>query len=204
MHYLGYMPNGYEDGNDWPLVLFLHGSGEKGNEIQIVETSGMAKELKSGRSLPFLVLIPQCPKTNRWSEPQVMKFLNGLLDHWIRTRAVDKTRIYLTGLSMGGYGTWNLATQNPHKFAAIAPFCGGGDHLQAEKIKHLPVWAFHNKDDPITLVETTEAMVNQLQRVGGNVKVTYKDSVDHDCWSSVYGGSELYTWFLEHKNGNFH
>jgi len=205
MHYLGYMPQGYEDGNNWPLILYLHGSSEKGNEIQMVETQGIAKELKQGRNLPFLVLIPQCPKTHRWSEPPVMKFLSILLEHWIRTRAVDKTRIYLTGMSMGGYGTWYMATQYPRKFAAIAPFCGGGDHLQVNKIKHLPVWAFHNKDDPVTeFQDASEAMVKSLNDIGGNVKATFKDSPDHDCWSTVYAGSELYDWFAEHTNDNFH
>jgi len=104
---------------------------------------------------------------------------------------------------MGGYGAWSLATQFPSRFAAIAPFCGGGDHLQVGKIKQLPVWAFHNKNDPIvTCAETTEDMVTHLQRAGGIVKMTLKDSADHDCWSTVYSASELFDWFLEHKNKN--
>lgn len=200
VHYLAYIPIGYEDGNDWPLLLFMHGSGEKGTDIAVLESQGIPKELKHGRSLPFIILMPQIPKNSKWSAPIVQDFLEKLIDEWVVTRNVDKSRIYLTGVSMGGYGTWNLATRCPRKFAAIAPFCGGGDHLKVDTIKHIPVWAFHNRFDPIVpCIETTEDMVHHLQKVGGNVKFTIKDSSDHDCWSEVYKGQELFDWFLSHS-----
>jgi len=202
MHYLAYTPHGYEDGHNCPLLLFLHGSGEKGNNIAIVERQAIPKELKHGRSLPFIILIPQCPHNQRWSNQNVRDFLCDLVDHWIETRNVDAKRIYATGISMGGYGTWFLAIQHPNKFAAIAPFCGGGDHLQVEKIKHLPVWAFHNRYDPVVpFTETTEDMVNHLKKAGNeNVTVSIKESSDHDCWSEVYSRDELFDWFLRHSS----
>jgi len=201
MKYLAYIPSGYENGNDCPLLLYLHGSAEKGSDIALIENQGIPKELKHGRSLPFIILMPQLSKNLTWSNSNVKEFLVQLLDHWVGTRNIDASRIYLTGMSMGGYGTWNLACHYPHKFAAIAPFCGGGDHLQVEKIKHLPVWAFHNRYDPVVpCIETTEDMVNHLQKAGGNVKFTLKDSSVHDCWSSVYSQSEIFDWLLTHTN----
>src|SRR5262245_42370638 len=129
----------------WPLILFLHGAGERGSNLQRVKRHGVAHVVEGQPDFPFLVVSPQCPPRAAWS-PDV---LLALLEAVAQRHDVDPERIYGTGLSMGGFGTWACALAAPERFAAIAPICGGGDPSRVGVLQHLPVWVFHGAHDPI-------------------------------------------------------
>ena len=178
----------------WPLLLFLHGAGERGDNLELVKVHGPTKLIKQGRQFPFIVVAPQCP-ANDWWRPDM---LAALLDDIERQYRVDKRRVYVTGISMGGFGTWALALEFPHRFAAIVPICGGGYWWAAPRIKHLPVWVFHGKKDRVVPFERSAEMVAALRQCGGNVKFTAYPKADHDSWTVTYENPELYKWLLSH------
>ena len=192
-----YLPKGYEgDGAEkekkWPLILFLHGAGESGDDLSKVKKHGLPK-LAESKDFPFIIVSPQ--SNGRGWNPDA---LNGLLDDVIAHHRVDPERVYLTGLSMGGFGTWSLAAAHPERFAAIAPICGGGDAKQARLLKDLPIWVFHGAKDPTVPVARSEEMVKAIQDVGGDPKFTVYPEARHDSWTETYDNPELYTWFLAH------
>ncbi len=198
LNYLLYLPKGYEgasDGKKWPLMLFLHGAGESGNDLEKVKKHGMAKEVTT-KDFPFIVVSPQ--SNGRGWNPDT---LNALIDDLVAHYRVDTDRIYLTGLSMGGYGTWALAAAYPDRFAAIAPICGGGDPKQANKIKNIPTWVFHGAKDPTVPLARSEEMVNALKAIGANPKFTVYPEAKHDSWTETYANPALFEWFLSHKRG---
>jgi predicted peptidase len=202
LKYLLYTPEDY--GKDplkkWPLMLFLHGSGESGDDVQKVKTNGPPKLIAQGKQFPFIVVSPQCPDARVGWDPEA---LNGLLDDVISHYTVDDDRIYLTGLSMGGYGTWALASESPKRFAAIAPICGGGNpRRMARRLKTMPIWVFHGAKDGTVPVKEDQEMVDALKAVGSDVKFTIYPDADHDSWTVTYNNPELYTWLLDHKRGN--
>ncbi len=203
--YLLFLPKDYKANGSqrWPLILFLHGAGERGTNVSRVAAHGPPKIVKNKPDWPFIVVSPQCPSRETWSNDMLL----ALLDEVIGKLAVDEKRIYLTGLSMGGYGTWSLGLANPDRFAAIAPICGGGDSLavllsdprKVQALKKLPVWAFHGaKDETVKLVES-ERMVDSLKKLGNDAKLTVYPGAGHDSWTETYGNQELYDWFLQHK-----
>lgn len=197
LDYLLYLPENYEGKSEkkWPLMLFLHGAGERGEDIEKVKKHGIPKLADAGKEFPLIVLSPQCPSHSYW--PMENDALEALLEDVIENYAVDTGRLYLTGLSMGGYGTWSLAIKNPEKFAAIAPICGGGEPQAVHKIKNVPVWTFHGAKDDIVPIAETEAMVKVLEAAGGNVKFTIYPEAKHDSWTETYNNPELYDWFLQ-------
>jgi predicted peptidase len=140
------------------------------------------------------VVSPQCPEGRWWKVDD----LATLLDEVEAKYRVDADRIYLTGLSMGGFGTWDLASNFPDRFAAIAPMCGGGQPEMARRLKYLPIWVFHGDADPSVPVKKSDDMVEALKKVGADVKFTKYPGVGHDCWTQSYANPELYTWFLSH------
>ena len=197
MAYQLFLPKGYQDDakKEWPLILFLHGAGERGNDIQLVTKHGIPKIATAKPDFPFIALSPQCPEGSFWRTETVL----ALLDDIEAKYRVDKNRIYLTGLSMGGFGTWELACKEPNRFAAIAPICGGGNAFLASwNLKNLPVWVFHGKKDSVVPVENSDVMVNALKKINPNVKYTVYPEADHDSWTETYNNPELYTWFLSH------
>ena len=196
LNYLVYLPPGYETGQErWPLLLFLHGSGERGTDIELVETHGPPKLIAEGKSFPFIVVSPQAAR-RRW----VPEALNAMLDDVIRKYRVDKDRVYVTGLSMGGSGTWALAAAFPDKFAAIAPICGSGDPADAKALKDMPVWVFHGAEDDAVPVKRSQEMVDALKEAGStSVKFTVYPEAGHDSWTEAYNDPELYHWLLKHR-----
>ncbi|MBI3469587.1 MAG: prolyl oligopeptidase family serine peptidase, partial [Planctomycetes bacterium] len=143
LNYLLYLPEGYGKGDKaWPLLLFLHGAGESGNDLKQVKRHGPPKLVETGNELSFIVVSPQSPGRG-WD----VQALNALLDDVVAKHKVDQNRIYVTGLSMGGFGTWSLAAAYPERFAAIVPICGGGDPASAKRLKDLPIWVFHGAKD---------------------------------------------------------
>jgi len=204
--YLLYLPKGYDpkDTKRWPLMLFLHGAGERGSELKKVAVHGPPKLVKNGRDFPFILVSPQCASGERWSDDTLL----ALLDDITRKHNVDTNRVYLTGLSMGGYGTWSLAVKYPERFAAIAPICGGGQTIdillssrtKAASLKALPVWAFHGAKDQVVPLEESERMVAALKKIGlKEVELTVYPESNHDSWSETYQNEKLYDWFLKHE-----
>ncbi|HPD14850.1 MAG TPA: prolyl oligopeptidase family serine peptidase [Planctomycetota bacterium] len=194
--YLLYLPKGYERGRRrWPLLLFLHGAGERGRDLELVKKHGPPRRLAEGHDLPFIVVSPQCPGGRWWSDD----VLAALLDDVIAHHRVDERRVYLTGLSMGGYGAWSLACEHPERFAAIAPVCGGGNRLLAHKLKDVPVWAFHGAHDDVVPLAESEKMVKAVQAAGGKAKLTVYPHAGHDAWTATYANPDLYTWLLRHR-----
>lgn len=193
--YLLFLPQGYEKSKKrWPLMLFLHGSGESGTNLVKVKKHGPPKIVESKPDFPFILISPQSPG-HGWN----VNTLNALLDNVIRKYRVDKHRVYLTGLSMGGFGTWSLAAAHPKRFAAIVPICGGGDPADAKKLAALPIWVFHGAKDPSVPVQKSRDMVEAIKAAGGNIKFTEYPDAKHDCWTETYNNPELYKWLLEQK-----
>ena len=195
LNYLLFLPADYgKSRKSWPLVLFLHGSGESGNDLAKVKVHGPPKLVEANGPFPFILVSPQSP--GRGWNPDV---LNALLGSIIKQYRVDKDRVYLTGLSMGGYGTWSLAAAHPEKFAAIAPICGGGNPADAAKLVKIPTWVFHGAKDNTVPLKRSEEMVEALKAAGGDPKFTIYPDAGHDCWTATYDNPELYQWLLAQK-----
>ena len=196
--YLLFLPEGYgEKQQRWPMILFLHGAGERGSDLKKVKKHGPPKIVEKQKDFPFIVVSPQCPVDDWWTEK--VDLLINLLDDIVVKYDVDTERIYLTGLSMGGYGTWALASAYPERFAAIAPICGGGKRFMAYRLKDVPVWAFHGAKDNLVPLKESEEMVNAITNRGGDARLTVYPDAGHDSWTATYDNQELYDWFLEHR-----
>lgn len=206
VNYLRFLPKGYSAKAErrWPLILFLHGAGERGTDIWKVATHGPAKNVTGETDFPFIIVSPQCPEHQVWSNDVLL----ALLDEITARYAVDTNRVYLTGLSMGGYGTWALGLAHPEKFAAIVPICGGGQMIsvilssrdKGPALKSLGVWAFHGGKDPVVPLEESQRMVDALKKAGlPDVKLTVYPEAGHDSWTETYKNPELYDWLLKHE-----
>jgi len=204
--YLLYLPKDYEGRTRkrWPLILFLHGAGERGTDISRVAMHGPPKMVKQGKEFPFIIVSPQCPANRRWDDDLLLALLEEVAGNY----KVDKSRVYLTGISMGGYGTWSLGLAHPEKFAAIAPICGGGDPValllanpkKVDSIKTLGVWAFHGVKDSVVKLEESQRMVEALKKFGcKEVELTIYPEAQHDSWTETYNNPKLYDWFLAHQ-----
>lgn len=200
MFYLVNYPEGYEDSTeDWPLVLFLHGGGESGRDLEKVKKNGLPKHIANGQKFPFVTLAPQ----NRF----VRGFwdiagLTQLLDHFEATHKIDPDRVYVTGLSRGGLGTWMLAMQNQGRFAAIAPVCGAVPASYDIWIPSgLPIWVFHGADDGLIHPSESINMVENLRakKVDPLPKLTIYEGVGHNAWEPAYADPALYEWLLAQK-----
>ncbi|MCE4562921.1 prolyl oligopeptidase family serine peptidase [Maribellus sp. CM-23] len=193
--YLLYMPEGYENDTtvQWPLMMFLHGAGEQGIDLEKVKVHGPPMMIEQGHKFPFIVISPQARRG--WNTDMLYK----LMQNMISTKRIDPDRVYLTGLSMGGFGTWKLAIEHPEMFAAIAPICGGGNAEDIWKLRHMPVWCFHGADDTVVPLSSSEKMVNALKNYNKTVKFTVYPGVGHDSWVKAYDDSLLYDWLLQQK-----
>jgi predicted peptidase len=206
IQYLLFLPAKYhaQPERRWPLILFLHGAGERGTDIWKVATHGPPRNVRQEPDFPFIVVSPQCPEDEVWSNGPLLDLLQDVSKKY----AVDSTRIYLTGLSMGGYGTWDLGLAHPELFAAIAPICGGGELInpmlssrhKPQALKSLGVWAFHGAKDPVVPLEESERMVNILKKLEvQDVSLTVYPEALHDSWTQTYNNPELYKWLLKHE-----
>ena len=178
-----------------PLVLFLHGAAERGTDLDGVLRHGLPARLAAGWRPGFAVVAPQCPP-DRWWDPDP---LAALLDHALATLPVDPARVYLTGLSMGGFGAWGLATRYPDRFAALAPVCGGGSPYFAGMLVDLPTWAFHGALDPVVPLRHSVEMVEAVRACGGAPRLTVYDDLAHDAWTRAYADPALYEWMLTQR-----
>jgi predicted peptidase len=196
--YLLFLPEGYgEQEKQWPMILFLHGAGERGDDLEKVKVHGPPKIVEKQKDFPFIVVSPQCPDDDWWTEK--VDVLIDLLDDIVARYDVDTERIYLTGLSMGGYGTWALAAKYPERFAAAVPICGGGSRIMARRLTDLPIWVFHGAKDRTVPLRESQEMVAAIKNRGGDVKLTVYPDAGHDSWTATYDNPELYDWLLEHR-----
>jgi predicted peptidase len=223
--YLLYLPPGYDAkaAKQWPLILFLHGAGERGTNLALVSVHGPPKLVKKNPPAPknetdaarkdreaatklvsenFIIVSPQCPIGKVWDSDALL----ALLDNVIASHKVDTGRVYLTGLSMGGYGSWALLGKAPERFAGIVPICGGGNSIEillparAAALKATPVWAFHGAKDPVVVLAESERMVTALKKAGvKEVELTVYPEAQHDSWTATYNNPKLYEWFLAHE-----
>ena len=200
-NYLLFLPETYgKEQKSWPMILFMHGAGERGSDIEKVKVHGPPKIVQTRKDFPFIVVSPQCPQDDWWTSKT--EVLINLLDDFVARYDVDIERIYLTGLSMGGYGSWALASEYPDRFAAVVPICGGGNRIMALALKDMPIWAFHGAKDSVVPIEESKEMVEAINAHGGNAKLTIYPDADHDSWTETYNNQELYNWLLEHRRVN--
>ena len=191
------LPEGYdaEPERRWPLLLFLHGAGERGDSLAAVTVHGPIKERRAGRDLPFVIVAPQVPAGGRWTVGRVAAALDDALARY----RVDPDRVYLTGLSMGGFGTWEALERMPERFAAAVPVCGGGNPIGIGAARDVPVWAFHGAMDAVVPVGASVEMVRRLRDAGGDVRFTVYPDAGHDSWTETYANPEVYAWLLRHR-----
>lgn len=203
LNYLLYLPKNYNEDDKFPLVIFLHGAGERGEDLELVKIHGIPKLIAEGKNFPFIAISPQCPTDSWWTERT--QDLNLLIDEILSNYAIDKNRVYLTGMSMGGYGTWKLASEHPEKFAAILPICGGPWNVcfkeKLPKLKELPIWTFHGAKDETVPIQGTEFIVNSLKELGNEARFTIYPEAGHDSWSETYENPEIYEWLLSQSRG---
>ncbi len=191
------LPDGYDADSEreWPLMIFLHGAGERGDDLSLVGIHGPLKERREGRDLPFVIVAPQVPAGGRWTVGRVA----AALDDAIARYRIDEDRVYLTGLSMGGFGTWEAIQRMPERFAAAVPICGGGLPLGIDAAASVPVWNFHGAMDPVVPIEMSVGMVRALRNAGGDVRFTVYPDAGHDSWTETYANPEVYAWLLSHR-----
>lgn len=198
LNYLLALPKDYDAREKWPLLLFLHGSGERGTDLKLVTKHGPPKLIAAGKSFPFIVVSPQCPNDRQWEPIELI----ALLDDLAKKHKVDADRVSVTGLSMGGFGTWRLAAYEPKRFAAIAPICGGGEKYWAKQIAPIPVWAFHGAKDIGVPVERSQTMIDALIKEKAAPKLTIYPDAGHDSWTETYDNPKFYEWLLEQKRSS--
>lgn len=195
-NYLLFIPQAYHrDDSDWPLILYLHGAGERGDDPNLIPRFGPLMYVKDHPDFPFIVLAPQCPQDEWWRPETVIHVLIEVLDRY----RVDRHRIYITGISMGGYGAMETAARFPWLFAAVAPVCGGGNGIQARALKEMPVWIFHGAKDTAIPTEATEYLYQRLQQHKADVKLTIYPEAGHVETTQAYDDPALYEWFLAHQ-----
>ena len=193
--YLLYLPPDYTARSKWPLVVYLHGAGSRGHDLELVRREWLPGQIVQGKQFNFILLSPQCPANSGWSPELIV----GLIEHISSSLSVDRDRVYLTGYSMGGNGTWATASYDPGRFAAIAPLCGGGDVEQAERLKNMPIWAFHGDKDNVVPLEASQRMVDAVRKCGGHVKFTVYPGAGHGISEMTYQNKQFFEWLLAQR-----
>jgi len=197
--YMVYLPTAYSESNrQWPLVLFLHGSGASGSDLDRVAAASLPKRTRE-KDFPFVILAPQCPGEDDWTFPGQQQRISDLLEDITKRYSIDERRVYATGCSMGGYAVWRLAYSYPHRFAAVAPICGVGSPGAAERMKDLPVWVFHGALDSRVPVEASRKMVKALRENGSPVRYTEYPDAGHDSWTRTFNNPEFFEWLLSQR-----
>jgi len=195
---LGYTvryPEGFEEDKQYPVILFLHGAGTRWTNFETLENNAISKYANADPTFPFVLVMPLCNEEtwfDLWAQ------LKALVAQLLDTPWVDAARLYLSGNSMGGYGTWQLAISMPEAFAAMVPVCGGGMYWDAKRLKDIPVWAFHGALDKTVLPEESLHMVAKLNSLGGSARLTVYPNNAHDAWTDTYSNPEVYAWLLQH------
>lgn len=208
-------PESVQPDEKYPLVIFLHGAGERGDDNKVQLKHGLFELCTTDRrqKFPCFVLAPQCPKGELWAvfnwksegSPASNEIARSLeltlevVDQWLKDAPIDPNRIYITGLSMGGYGTWDALARRPDFFAAAMPICGGGDPATANKIKHIPIACFHGAEDKVVVPERSRTIIEAIRKAGGNPKYVEYPGVEHDSWKPAYASEENWHWMFEQR-----
>lgn len=209
------VPAKIEEGRKYPLILFLHGAGERGDDNAKQLKHGVASILAGAEKLdePCFLIAPQCPEELWWTDLDAQKLrpldakgpnprleaVLALVADFSKTHPIDPKRFYVTGLSMGGFGTWDILGRVPEKIAAALPVCGGADPSLVARYKDVPIWAFHGDADPTVPVAATTDVIEALEKAGGKPKVTIYPGVKHDSWTATYGNLEVIQWLFSQK-----
>jgi predicted peptidase len=200
--YLLYLPEIYgKNKQRLPLILFLHGSGERGLNPNILGNFGPQRVALQQKGFPFIVLAPQCPPNKWWTDVDVTDMVMALLDKICKDYLVDPDQIYLTGMSMGGFGAWDLAQKYPQRWAALAVVCGGGNPYLQMRVKNIPTRVFHGAKDKNVPIFMAQQMVSTLRQVGGQVDFKVYPRKSHKVWKVTYDNPGLYEWFLAQRRG---
>lgn len=213
-HFRLLAPERIEPGQTYPVVLFLHGAGERGtdNRLQLLYLPELLSQPERRAKYPCFLIAPQCRPDKQWvdvpwgaaeSTPlgkatDQLQAALGMLEQVLETEPVDRRRVYLTGLSMGGYGCWDLAARRPEWFAAVAPICGGGDEAQADRLAGIPIWAFHGAEDGAVPVVRSRRMIAAIRAAGGQPRYSELEGVGHNSWTPAYSDPDgLIPWMFE-------
>ena len=200
LRYWLFVPADYsaDESKKWPLLLFLHGSGERGDDLEIVKEHGPPKLVEAKPDFPCVTISPQCPQDTRWNAAELAKLVESVANNL----RIDRQRLYVTGLSMGGSGTWSLLAKYPGLFAAAVPICGRGDLTQLDRIAKTPVWVTVGGKDSEKAVKGNEEIVAALQKAGGQVEFTLYPDLEHDCWTATYENPKVWEWLLSQRKPN--
>lgn len=189
-------PEGFSENKKYPVVLYLHGAGARGRNIDVVYS-----HVFFGRTNKFnfnaITIAPQCYEHSWFS---IFEQLQEFVEFVLCQRFIDKERVYVIGASMGGYATWQLAMAKPELFAAIVPICGGGIYAFADRFLHMGVWAFHGSEDSIVRPEESKNMVNAINSKGGNAQITIYEGVAHNVWNDAFENVDMWKWLFAQKN----
>lgn len=200
---LGYIlttPTGFAKNESLPLIVFLHGAGERGDDLEVIKANAIPKLFSVDQNyggVRAITLSPQCPQERTWYDFkwEVIALIKQIAEEY----NVDKDRISLCGISMGGFGTWEIALQVPEMFSAIAPICGGGMNWRAWYVRNLPIRVYHGRLDDIVPLSQSEAMVNSIRVQGGSVEFTIYDDLGHCCWDRAFEQTDLIPWLVSQK-----
>ena len=197
LDYLVYLPADYarDAARRWPLVVFLHGIGERGENVQQVRRIGLTRRVESRGGAPYILVAPQCPPGRAW-EP---KPLGRMLDQVLSEHRADARHVILTGLSWGGMGTWRWGVDQPERFAALVPICGGASASGVGALKGMPIWAFHGDADTVVPLEGHRRVVEAAKQAGAQVRFTVYNGVGHNSWDRAYADPSLEEWMLAQR-----
>lgn len=195
LQYVTQYPEKFNVSQKYPLLLYIHGAGGRGQDIDVLY-NGDFFDIVEKQNLNVISVAPQC-YADTWF--CIFEQLQDFLQHIIDQDYIDKNRVYLVGASMGAYTTWQLAMSRPELFAAIVPICGGGMYWNAGRLKDIPIWAFHGKEDPVVFCEESEKMVHAVNAAGGNAKLTIYEGVEHASWVNAFENQEMWAWLMEQK-----
>lgn len=199
MPYMLAYPEGYKEGDVCPILFLIHGAGTRGTDPSILDDKVFFDCVEKMEYFPFIVVSPLC-YANTWFD--IYESLKRFVLFVANSEYADKNRIYGMGASMGGYTLWQLGMSMPEVFAAIAPICGGGMYWNAERLKNVPVWAFHGAKDNVVYPDESQKMVDKVNECGGNARLTICPEIAHNAWDEAYSSCELYKWFMSHENKN--
>ncbi len=194
--YLLKFPKDYIENQKYPIIIFMHGAGTRGDDIKKLKESQFFVLTDSHKEFPFIIAAPLC-STDTWFDR--LETVNAFAEYISEQAFADKNRIYLMGTSMGGYAAWAMGMGNPSLYAAIVPICGGGMYWNAVRLKNTPIWAFHGDIDKTVKLRESEAMVEAINANGGNARLTVYKNCGHDAWSETYANPEVFKWLLTNK-----
>lgn len=192
LNYLRFEPADFSENKKYPLIIHFHGAGSRGDNVEILKNQSIMQYANDTKDFPFVMFLPQC-SANTWFD--LFEQLKAFVKTVVALPYVDKNKVFLSGVSMGGYASWQMLMSEPDIFRKAVICCGGGMYWNAARIK-TSVWAFHGTDDPIVFFEESEKMVNAVNRTGGNAKLTEYKGIGHNCWEKTYSNPEIYKWLL--------